>query len=259
MTENCENALVQIQYFIARDFQLDPLLYRSCKEDAVTKCHARNNWSPDNYNSPDNGPLILPCLYRYAYHENINMRLKSSCFEQIRRVMRQRALSVDLQPEIEDKCIADLAMYCFDQPAKGQEIQCLQTHLSDLHESCRLAVANFTEEQAQHIELNPVILTHCREIIDRHCRDKKQEDDVMDCLIMHKNDPDVKSDTKCRAAVEHFQLISLKNYHFTYKFKLACKPYVMRYCQGSRTKSDVIACLSEIVRNDTLIGIYIHF
>lgn len=52
----------------------------------------------------------------------------------------------------------------------------------------------------------------------------------MECLIEHKNDPDIRKDYKCRAAVEHFQLISLKNYRFTSKFKEACKPHVMRRC-----------------------------
>lgn len=253
MTDECENALVQIQYFVARDFNLDPLLYRSCKDDAVTKCHATNSWVEEP-NRPENAPLILPCLYRYAYHENPDLRLKPICFEQVKRVMRQRALSVDLQPEVEDKCIEDLSQFCFNKVKKGEEIQCLQDHLSELKETCRKAVTNFTEEQAQHIELNPVILMHCKVYIDRHCRERRDEGDVMDCLILHKNNPDVKSDNKCHAAIEHFQLISLKNYHFTYRFKLACKPYVMRYCQGARTKSDVISCLSEIVRNDTLLG-----
>lgn len=32
MTEDCETALLQIQYFVARDFKLDPQLYRNCKE-----------------------------------------------------------------------------------------------------------------------------------------------------------------------------------------------------------------------------------
>lgn len=255
MTPECENALVQIQYFIARDFNLDPLLYRSCKEDAVKKCHASSDWSLENANTPNNGPLILPCLYRYAYHENMNMRLRPLCFEQIKRVMRQRALSVDLQPEIEDKCIDDLAFYCFENHGRGEEIRCLQTHLNDLKEPCRLAVANYTEDQVQHVELNPIIMLHCQLFIDRHCRNKRDEGDIMECLIFHKNDPDVKSESKCRAAIEHFQLLSLKDYHFTYKFKLACKPYVGRYCIGARTKFDVVSCLSEIIRNDTLNGV----
>lgn len=127
--------------------------------------------------------------------------------------------------------------------------------MTELEEDqCRLAVSNFTEEQSQHVELNPVVMIHCRIFIDRHCNDKREED-IMECLILHKNDPDVKSESKCRAAIEHFQLISLKNYHFTYKFKLACKPYVSRYCPRSRTKNDVITCLSEIIRNDTLLSV----
>lgn len=59
----------------------------------------------------------------------------------------------------------------------------------------------------------------------------------MECLIKHKNEPEVRQEHyKCRAAVEHFQLISLKNYKFTFKFKQNCKPYVARYCPHSSTK-----------------------
>lgn len=58
----------------------------------------------------------------------------------------------------------------------------------------------------------------------------KDRGDMMECLIEHKNELDSRTDYKCKAAVEHFQLISLKNYHFTYKFKEACRPYVKRWC-----------------------------
>lgn len=67
-------------------------------------------------------------------------------------------------------------------------------------------------------------------------RSGRDEGDMMDCLIKHKNEVDVREDYKCRAAIEHFQLISLKNYHFTYKFKEACRTYVMRFCPTSKTK-----------------------
>lgn len=52
----------------------------------------------------------------------------------------------------------------------------------------------------------------------------------MECLIEHKFELDSRTDNKCKAAITHFQLISLKNYRFTFKFKEACRPYVMRYC-----------------------------
>ena len=43
--------------------------------------------------------------------------------------MRQRAINVDLQPEIEEVCLRDLADLCYDKTAKGEEILCLQDNL----------------------------------------------------------------------------------------------------------------------------------
>ncbi|XP_043249603.1 Golgi apparatus protein 1 [Colletes gigas] len=257
MTESCETALVQIQYFIARDFKLDPQLYRACKFDATRLCHARNAWASDGRQmDPERGPLVLPCLYRHAYHPQKNMTLKSECLEEIRRVMRQRAVNVALQPEIEEVCLNELASYCYDKTAKGEEILCLQDNLDSLNKNCKLAVGNFTEEQAEHVELNPVISAACQHIIERHCEEVlkygKDEGDMMECLIEHKNDLDVRPDYKCKAAVEHFQLISLKNYHFTYKFKEACRPSVKRWCPKSKTKAEVIECLSAKVQDNIM-------
>lgn len=64
MPESCENALMQIQYFVARDFKLDPQLYRACRDDANRLCHASKSWEESNSYATDNGPLVLPCLYR---------------------------------------------------------------------------------------------------------------------------------------------------------------------------------------------------
>lgn len=109
-----------------------------------------------------------------------------------------------------------------------------------LSPECRAAVGNFTEEQAEHVELNPLIMSVCQGMMERHCEAElkmgNDEGDIMECLIEHKNEPDMRTDYKCRAAVEHFQLISLKSYHFTYKFKEACRFHVKRYCPASRTK-----------------------
>lgn len=106
------------------------------------------------------------------------------------------------------------------------------------------AVADFTENQAGDIELNPVIMTYCRGAMKRFCDKVNSENgDMMECLIANKNDPEMRQDVKCRAAIEHFQIISLQNYHFTYKFKEACRPYVIRFCPTSNTKNDVVACL----------------
>jgi Golgi apparatus protein 1 len=171
MTDNCELALLQIQYFIARDFKLDPQLYRNCKEDAIKFCHAKSSWADvePSQMDPERGPLVLPCLHRYAYHPENEMQLSQACFQEVKRVMRQRAVSVDLIPEVEDKCIDDLSINCFDKTAKGEEMQCLQDNLEKLDKECKEAVISFTEEQGQHIELNPIIMTVCGEAMEKYC------------------------------------------------------------------------------------------
>ncbi|XP_013200649.1 Golgi apparatus protein 1 [Amyelois transitella] len=256
MRPACETALMQIQYFISRDFKLDPQLYSACKYDAVTQCKAKLQWADASEHRSEKDPLVLPCLYNYAYNSELKGILRPGCEQQVRRVMRQRAVSVDLLPEIEDACMDDLANLCFDHTGKGEEILCLQSKLKDLSGKCKDVVANFTETQSGHIELNPVININCRDAIERLCssklKSKIEEDDVMECLISHKNDAEIKADAKCRAAIEHEQLISLKNYRFTRKFKNACKSYVVRFCPKAQTKSQVVVCLSEIVRNDTI-------
>lgn len=71
MTEPCETALLQIQYFVARDFKLDPQLYKQCHDDAVHLCHAKKVWYDESSQmGPERGPLVLPCLYRYAYNKD---------------------------------------------------------------------------------------------------------------------------------------------------------------------------------------------
>lgn len=44
-------------------------------------------------------------------------------------------------------------------------------------------------------------------------------------------------------------------FRFSYKFKVACKPYAMRFCSAARTKNEVVRCLSEQVLNATISGI----
>ena len=57
------------------------------------------------------------------------------------------------------------------------------------------------------------------------------------------------------AAVEHWQILSMKDWRFSYQFKESCKKDIKDNCYSigqSITKSDLIACLSEIARNDVI-------
>lgn len=68
MTSNCTKAVLQIQYFVSRNYKLDAQLFDACHSDAVSFCHAKRAWN-DNFDStdPERGPLVLPCLFKYAY------------------------------------------------------------------------------------------------------------------------------------------------------------------------------------------------
>lgn len=249
MRPDCEQALMQIQYFVARNFKLDPQLYRHCKDDAVKLCHAKRTWDDVTGDSmdPERAPMILPCLHRNAYRPEGGKRLKAECLREVKRVMRQRAVSVDLIPEVEDECLPDLAQLCFEKTEKGEEMQCLQDNLDRLATGCKEAVTQYTIDEAANVELNAVIMTYCRSAMERHCaeqlRSERDDGSMMECLIAHKNDAEQRPDAKCRASIEHFQLTALKNYHFTAKFKEACRPHVMRFCESSKTKNEVVSCL----------------
>ncbi|KAH8373528.1 hypothetical protein KR009_012405 [Drosophila setifemur] len=258
MLPECEQALLIIEYFVARDFKLDPQLYKHCRDDAVKYCRAKKQWD-DAQNiqmDPERGPMILPCLHRMAYSEDEDHTLRADCFKEVKRVMRQRAISMDLIPEVEDYCLNDLSLFCADCTEKGSEMECLQKNMDQLQKECKVVVVKYTEEEAAHVELNPVIMNVCGEAMQQHCsailKSGKDNGDMMDCLIAHKNDADLRKDLRCRAAIEHFQIISLKNFHFTTKFKEACRPFVQRFCSSSATKNEVVACLSEVMRNDTI-------
>ncbi|PRD28569.1 UNVERIFIED_CONTAM: Glg1 [Trichonephila clavipes] len=217
MSEDCKEKLLQIQYFVARDFKLDPILYKRCRKEAENYCHAKKEWyDKPSRMDPERGPIVLPCLYRYAYHPDKNVQLSRECLYEVRRVMRQRAVSVDLLPEIEEPCILDLTKFCNENVEKGEEMVCLQKNLKDLSTECQKAVSNFTEEESEHLELNYPLFFSCSTILHKHCN------------------------------------ISLKNYKFSYKFKEACKKDVLHLCKNVKTKPEVISCLSGIVTNDTV-------
>ncbi|KAK9869440.1 hypothetical protein WA026_003195 [Henosepilachna vigintioctopunctata] len=253
MLGECEDALMQIQYFVARDFKLDPQLYKACKKHAVEMCHASDSWADEN--NPSFNNQVLPCLYRNAYVEE-NKNLQKNCLQEIKRVMRQRAQSVDLHPEIEEPCLEDLAEFCYDKTKKGEEMICLQKNLDNLSQDCKQSVEQFTEVEGRNVELNPYIMAHCRLEMKQLCGYVlgKDEGNVMECLISHKNDPVIRENPACRASIEHFQIISLKNYKFTFKFKMACKKHGMRFCGSAKSMNDMITCLSERITNDTIKG-----
>ena len=124
--------------------------------------------------------------------------------------MEYRAESIDLMPEIQDKCSNDLGNYCnkINLKNRGEELICLQEKLKSLEEDCREAILKFTVEENKDISLDKILMKACMPTVDEFCSNKKDEKgELLECLIKQKNNG--KIDEKCRIGIEHHQLLNM--------------------------------------------------
>uniref|UniRef100_A0A8B9TNL1 Golgi apparatus protein 1 n=1 Tax=Anas platyrhynchos TaxID=8839 RepID=A0A8B9TNL1_ANAPL len=242
MVEDCEHRLLELQYFISRDWKLDTVLYRKCQGDA-----SRLELMPPG--------AVFSCLYRHAYRtEEQGRRLSRECRAEVQRILHQRAMDVKLDPALQDKCMIDLGKWCSEKTETGQELECLQDHLDDLVSDCRDIVGNLTELESEDIQIEALLMRACEPIIQTFCHEVADNQidsgDLMECLIQNKHQKEMNE--KCAIGVTHFQLVQMKDFRFSYKFKMACKEDVLKLCPNIKKKVDVVICLSTTVRNDTL-------
>uniref|UniRef100_A0A8C2RDD5 Golgi apparatus protein 1 n=1 Tax=Capra hircus TaxID=9925 RepID=A0A8C2RDD5_CAPHI len=215
MVEDCEHRLLELQYFISRDW---------------------NELMPPG--------AVFSCLYRHAYRtEEQGRRLSRECRAEVQRILHQRAMDVKLDPALQDKCLIDLGKWCSEKTETGQELECLQDHLDDLAVECRDIVGNLTELESE-------VLLSVRYLPQDVADNQIDSGDLMECLIQNKHQKDMNE--KCAVGVTHFQLVQMKDFRFSYKFKMACKEDVLKLCPNIKKKVDVVICLSTTVRNDTL-------
>nr|XP_046191803.1 Golgi apparatus protein 1-like [Oncorhynchus gorbuscha] len=238
---------------------LDPILYKKCQGDAARLCHT-HGWNETNELMPPGA--VFSCLYRHAYRtEEQGRRLSRDCKVEVQRILHQRALDVKLDPDLQKRCLTDLGKWCSDKTGTGQELECLQDHLEDLLSGCGEVVGNLTELQSEvpltFILIQPCLIRACQPVIQSHCHlssdvsdNQVDTGDVMECLVQNKHQKEMNS--KCTVGVTHFQLIQMKDFRFSYKFKMACKEDVLKLCPNIKKKVDVVICLSTTVRNDTL-------
>uniref|UniRef100_A0A0N5BCS7 Golgi apparatus protein 1 n=1 Tax=Strongyloides papillosus TaxID=174720 RepID=A0A0N5BCS7_STREA len=262
MSQDCEDRLIEVQYFMARDWSLDPELYNSCHDDAVRKCSAPTDWHlpSGKVNGPDPGPHILACLYRAGYDDKEPLSMK--CAQQVRRVLRQRAMRVNLLPEVEENCRGALSEYCSGNVAPKEEMMCLQTYFENEmfkkhYPDCYNSVAQFTMMESKDTKLNRLLTFACRPVISKYCQEFMDRGidhgDVQECLLQHKNTEEMTK--QCRSYVNHFELITLRDYHFSYNFAQACKDDIDRNCKGNdNSKGAIIRCLSNIVFEHKVLG-----
>ncbi|XP_031697261.1 Golgi apparatus protein 1-like isoform X1 [Anarrhichthys ocellatus] len=124
MVEDCEHRLLELQYFISRDWKLDPVLYKKCQGDAARLCHT-HGWNETSELMPPGA--VFSCLYRHAYRTeeqgrrvNPGEQLSRDCKVEVQRILHQRALDVKLDPELQKRCMTDLGKWCSEKTDAGQ-------------------------------------------------------------------------------------------------------------------------------------------
>ncbi|XP_016402570.1 Golgi apparatus protein 1-like isoform X2 [Sinocyclocheilus rhinocerous] len=252
MVQDCEHRLLELQYFISRDWKLDPILYRKCQNDASRLCYTPG-WNESSELMPPGA--VFSCLYRHAYRtEEQGRRLTRDCKVEVQRILHQRALDVKLDPELQKRCMTDLGKWCSEKTDTGQELECLQDHLEELVSNCRDVVGNLTELESEDIQIEALLIRACEPVIQSHCHDVADNQidtgNLLECLVQNKHQREMND--KCAVGVTHFQLVQMKDFRFSYKFKMACKEDVLKLCPNIKKKADVVICLSTTVRNDTL-------
>uniref|UniRef100_A0A3Q2QJ59 Golgi apparatus protein 1 n=1 Tax=Fundulus heteroclitus TaxID=8078 RepID=A0A3Q2QJ59_FUNHE len=221
---------------------LDPILYRKCQGDAARLCHT-HGWNETSELMPPGA--VFSCLYRHAYRteeqgRRVKMKRKNTrgsplsrdCKVEVQRILHQRALDVKLDPELQKRCMTDLGKWCSEKTDTGQ---------------VRRAGGDRLVSLALRRELH--VFLPCYSLYDV-ADNQVDTGDLMECLVQNKHQKEMND--KCAVGVTHFQLIQMKDFRFSYKFKMACKEDVLRLCPNIKKKVDVVICLSTTVRNDTL-------
>ncbi|KAI6197524.1 hypothetical protein M3Y94_01234100 [Aphelenchoides besseyi] len=264
MPPQCEQRLVEVQYFMARDWSLDPQLYDACHKEAVERCHAPNDWHKSDQNNPqavvDPGPQVLACLYRSAYDEQ--KPLSHDCQLNVHRVLRERASRVNLISDVEENCRDALSEFCSHNVKPQEEMKCLQEEFEkppfkEHYPHCYDELVKFTEMESKDTKLNRLLTRACRPVIDTYCTEMRDQEidhgDVMTCLANHKDAQEMTP--KCKSYVHHFELISMRDYHFSYRFTQSCQADINLHCnQFGNDKAAIIRCLSNIVFEHRVLG-----
>uniref|UniRef100_A0AAY4DBC6 Golgi apparatus protein 1 n=1 Tax=Denticeps clupeoides TaxID=299321 RepID=A0AAY4DBC6_9TELE len=246
MVEDCEHRLLELQYFISRDWKLDPLLYRKCQSDAARLCHT-HSWNETNELMPHGA--VFSCLYRHAYRtEEQGRRLSRDCKVEVQRILHQRALDVKLDPELQKRCMTDLGKWCSEKTETGQELECLQDHLEDLVTDCRDVVGNLTELESEDIQIEALLIRACEALIQSHCHEfadnQIDSGDLMECLVQNKHQKEMND--KCSVGVTHFQLVC-KDIRLEPELYDSCKHDIKRLCPAvdfgnAQASSTVVFC-----------------
>ena len=275
MTDQCNQRLNEIQYFLSRDFTLTPKLYKACRSDAESLCSANRDWhvAVRGGNAVKDGrKYVFPCLVRHLYEDQdeddyyedeaqVEGVLSRDCQDQVRVSLRQRAMTLNLHPQLEERCRQDLIALCQSPDNQGKELRCLQRNLPRLDPQCKRSVVRQTRVEAKDATLNAPLIAACKEVIEDHCDEeattKGDEGSLMRCLIafrMSRDENEVVNPNyqKCDAAIESWQKTAGADVKFSPKFWKTCKKDIKKNncLRGSNTRDIVVQCLADVIMKD---------
>lgn len=271
MTGECRQVLMQIHYFMAREVIVDKKLYHECAKDATQLCGAGKNWHKKTSTFEPEARLVFPCLVRNMYHieedkedredenddEDGDYVLSKDCEHQVERVLRQRARSVMLKPEMERTCRSFLHMHCASHIRPGEEMKCLQDNFDVLPEECKAQVSKDIQVQINTYYLHPNWIKGCEAELNTHCagfHDRKDARGALGCLFRAAMDYPFGSvngiNKKCAAVLEGIQVLEMKDFKFSHDLRKACKPSVKKFCTNEKTTYGVVSCLVHTIIDD---------
>ncbi|CAH3167753.1 unnamed protein product [Porites lobata] len=199
--------------------------------------------------NPDKVAYVVQGL-RDGFHLcfNYSTSLNSATGNMASALLNPQVIDNYLQSEVQTGRVAGP----FAQPPLPvlHEIQCLQEKFDELGEKCKQAIGNFTEEEGEDYKLDRTMVRACSGMVTKFCGDvvaQGNTEGVLPCLVEHKNDHDM--DEKCRASIEHWQLIEMKDFRFSAEFKKACKKDAQQLCPKVTSKYELVECLSKKIRD----------
>ena len=178
---NCRQALLEVQYFLSRDFSYDKKFRHACKDEARELCLAE-----DMSAISEEEDLIMPlsliinCLYAHAHPFEDNAenaagkRLSHGCTAQVHRVMKERSMEVGLNDDLDRDCKAALGEYCSDSVDQGVEFLCLQEHYDEMRETekhltCLDSIYELTKIASEELDLEQVLFQACEPMVQKFC------------------------------------------------------------------------------------------
>uniref|UniRef100_A0A5K3EYH0 Golgi apparatus protein 1 n=1 Tax=Mesocestoides corti TaxID=53468 RepID=A0A5K3EYH0_MESCO len=241
-------------------------------------------------------PLLVNCLWSHRHPPRSGGKavgtLSGPCLREITNLMLVRASSIDLNPEVFQSCLADLGRFCSPRrPSVDEEdededdemeqgMSCLEDYMDQLQPVCREALVRYTQDVEEKPDLDRRIARSCLAAERRFCEgvphsvqrvisesatadeELTLHDLMFECLVEHKNHADM--ELECKAAIEHFQILSLKDVRISRSFHEDCHDSIVRFCpavtaEGAppavMTKMAAVMCLSRSLLEQKLLAL----